>query len=239
MTGKFREYSPRLAKAVKILAVLQDFVGPQLTDATCLDIGCASGVIPQSLAQYVKGVVGVDIDQTAVQIANAQNIEKNVSYVIANGEGLPLPAESFDVILCAQVYEHTISQQALADEIWRVLRPGGICFFSGPNRLAVIEEHYWLPFLSWLPRSIADIYMRLFRRGDVYDIRPMFYWQLCNMWRRFKKYDYTIRLIKDPEHFAIRENMGKMRWVSRLPNALLKLSIILFPNYNWILIKVE
>lgn len=239
MTGKLHEYSPRLDKAAKILAVLQDFIGYQLGNAICLDIGCASGDIPQYLARHVKRVVGVDIDQSAVHLAQAKNTEKNVSYVIANGEDLPLPAESFDVIVCAQVYEHTISQQALADEIWRLLRPDGVCFFSGPNRLAVIEEHYWLPFLSWLPRPMAGIYMRLFRKGDVYNIRPMFYWQLCYMWRRFIKYDYTIRLIKDPEHFAIRENMGKMRWVSRLPNALLKLLIILFPNYNWILRKAE
>ena len=40
---------------------------------------------------------------------------------------------------------------------------------SAGNRWAVMEPHYRLPFLSWLPRGVAHTYLRLTRRGTSYE----------------------------------------------------------------------
>jgi SAM-dependent methyltransferase len=161
----------RERKADKILAILQDFLGANLERYTCLDVGCSRGIISATLAPHFKLMVGVDVDRPAVRLAaaaksTARNAAAGPFFAIGSGHSLPFDGGSFDVVVCAQVYEHVTDQPALAREVERVLRPGGICFFSGPNRLAVVEEHYWLPFLSWLPRPLASAYMRLFKRGD-------------------------------------------------------------------------
>lgn len=40
------------------------------------------------------------------------------------------------------------------------------------NRWTLIEPHFKLPFLSWLPRAQRDRYLRLAGRGDHYDCDP-------------------------------------------------------------------
>jgi hypothetical protein len=38
-----------------------------------------------------------------------------------------------------------------------------------PNRWGLVEPHFRLPFLSWVPRRFADPYVRVARRGTQYD----------------------------------------------------------------------
>ncbi|OGO64260.1 MAG: hypothetical protein A2Z45_07030 [Chloroflexi bacterium RBG_19FT_COMBO_55_16] len=100
-----------------------------------------------------------------------------------------------------------------------------------------MEEHYWLPLLSWPPRPLSNLYMRLFQRGNVYDVYPLFYWQIRDLWRSFIINDYTLTLIHEPHRFATGSRLGKFAWVSRLPTWLLRMFTPLYPNYNWILVK--
>jgi 2-polyprenyl-3-methyl-5-hydroxy-6-metoxy-1,4-benzoquinol methylase len=232
-------YASRQCKSQKVLAILQDYLGPDLINSHTLDVGCASGGITVNLAPDVHYMVGIDLDQPAVEQANQSNSLPNLEYAIASGSQIPFTSECFDLLICAQVYEHVDNQVGLVSEIWRVLRPGGVCFFSGPNRLAVTEEHYWLPFLSWLPRSLANIYMRIFRRGTYYDAHPLTYWQIRRLLRSFTIIDYTIQLLRDPDKFASQEKLRKYSWISKLPLSILKGLTPIFPNYNWVLLKSD
>lgn len=230
-------YASRESKAKKITAILQDFLGSDLSIFTCLDVGCSSGGITNNIAEYFYTVVGIDIDLEAVINARLISIKSSTQFTRASGGLIPFKACSFDVVICAQVYEHTTEQHELAKEIWRVLRPGGVCFFSGPNRLAVLEEHYWLPFLSWLPHPLANLYMKLFKRGNEYDVHPLNYWQIRRLWKEFIIHDYSIRLILQPDHFALNDRLGNINWVRKIPISILRILIPFFPNYNWILKK--
>lgn len=230
-------YAPRAEKAAKIVAILQDYCGAALQRFHCLDLGCGDGVISQSLAEHVASVVGVEIDAQNVWRAAARATER-VSVAQVDREGrLAVRSGSVDLVVCAQVYEHTLDQAALAADIWRVLRPGGICFLSGPNRLALMEEHYWLPFLSWLPQAWADHYVRAFHRHDYYDVKPLAYWQLRRLLGRFTVVDYNYRLLQAPSQFAMSRQLGSMGWIAQLPPFVLRAALPLMPNYNWILVK--
>ncbi len=234
--------SDRVRKAEKILAILQDYLGPDLHAHTCLDVGCSLGIISATLAPHFKRMVGVDVDRPAVyQAAEASANRLPGSslpqYALGSGHTLPFADASFDVAICAQVYEHVTDQAALAREVERVLRKGGVCFFSGPNRLAVVEEHYWLPFLSWPPRPLASAYMRLFKRGQVYDAYPRFYWQIRRLWRNFEIHDYTWRMLREPQRFGVGERVDKYPWLAAVPEVVLRGLAPFYPNYNWILVK--
>jgi SAM-dependent methyltransferase len=227
-------YAAREVKAQKIVQILQEYLGPDSRDRFCLDLGCGNGIISHTLAQEFDQVVGMDLDP--VLIDNGQAVH-TPGFALADAGQIPLADESCDIVVCAQVYEHTDDQPALAREIWRVLKPGGICFFSGPNKLAVMEEHYWLPFLSWLPLALAHRYMQLFDRGHYYDIRPLDPWHARRLWGRFTVVDYTEKMLTDPARFGIADKIAQAWWFRLIPRLAIKLLLPLVPNYNWILVK--
>lgn len=226
----------REQKADKIIVVLQDFLG-DLSGLRCLDIGCGRGIIALRLADVFGFVVGVDLELSELREAWLGKQRVNLRFVHADGSHLPFPSGCFDVVVCAQVYEHVQDQKALASEIWRTLRTGGVCFFSGPNRWAMVEEHYWLPFLSWLPGPLADRYVHFFRGQPRYDIWPLSYWRLRSMWRDFWIYDYTVPMLKSPERFRL--SMKALRILRYVPAGILKFLLPVVPNYNWVLVKCE
>lgn len=231
--------SSRESKARKILAVLQDHFGLNLSRYTCLDIGCGEGLIGNYLGPHFQAYTAVDLDVAPIP-ANASHREhNNPQLAIADGLELPFPNEQFDIIICAQVYEHVSNPQALASEIERTLKPGGVVFFSGPNRLAIIEPHYCLPLLSWLPGRPADLYMQITRKGRYYDIRPFIYWSLKKLWQAFDIIDYTHKMIANPAAFHIQNQLGKWRFIQHLPNWMIRSLEPLFPNFNWILVKTK
>jgi hypothetical protein len=100
-----------------------------------------------------------------------------------------------------------------------------------------MEEHYWLPFLSWLPHSWASIYMKLMKRGKLYDIHPLTYWQLIKLWDGFTVYDYTTKIIREPHRFSVDDRVEKYGFISILPDWIINFLRPLYPNYNWIVVK--
>ena len=229
-------YVGRHQKAKKILEILRDGFAPDLSTYRCLDLGCGAGIISKELSAHFKSMLAVDLDLPALQQAQAEHGDA-LSFTFADGGRLPLADESMDVIICAQVYEHTLDQWAMAREIQRVLRPSGVCFFSGPNKLTILEEHYWLPFLSWIPQRMAGQYMKIFGRGSYYDIAPLSYWQLQGLWHSFQIQDYTMRLIGESERFGMGATVRKFKWVAQLPKPILTILLLFMPNYNWLLFK--
>ena len=238
--SKLYDRESRRRKAAKIVTILEDFVGRErLASLRCLDMGCSAGLITQHLSSRFQTTVGLDLDIAATAFAQESNTNERVIYLAGDVAHLPFTAWSFDILVCAQVYEHVADQEALFRELWRVLRPGGVCFFSGPNRLAVLEEHYSLLFLSWFPRPLADAYTRITGRGDAYHEKPLTYWQLRCHLRQFSIHDYTVEMVKFPDRFSCSDEMsGRLKsLVSKLPQSILRGLIFLLPNYNWVLWK--
>ncbi|MBC8504178.1 MAG: methyltransferase domain-containing protein [Chloroflexi bacterium] len=252
----------RKRKAAKILAILRDFLGDDLSGKSCLDIGCGDGIITKKLGEDFCFTAGTDIEIISLRAAELRSawrsnlngqrggllhavrnynqkaiLNKQIStsemptfFIQANGKELPFQKDHFDVIVLAQVYEHVDNPANLINEIQRVLKPSGIVFFSGPNRWAVIEEHYNLPLLSWLPKMFANLYMRLTKRGIAYDICPLSFWQLKDLLRNFEIHDYAPKLLQNPKQFYVEELV-----MFRVPLWVGKLLLPWVPNFNWVL----
>ena len=100
----------------------------------------------------------------------------DIDFRAVPGVDLPFPDNAFDIVVYNHVIEHVgdaTAQLRHLDEINRVLSDGGYLYLSVPNRWSIIEPHYKLAFLSWLPNGLASLYARLSGRHSWYDCRPL------------------------------------------------------------------
>lgn len=125
------------------------------------DLGSGTGIIKKELEIITgKHILGIEMDVSFVETR-----ERTVAGDVTR---LPMPDGALDFAILNHLYEHVGDQAALFGELCRVLAPGGAAYLSAGNRLMVMEPHYRLPFLSWLPRPLADRYLRWSGRGEAY-----------------------------------------------------------------------
>lgn len=159
----------RRAKAAKI-ATLVERRRP-LAGADLLEIGTGAGIISALLAERVGPsgrVVSVDVD-------DLRTVQEGYEFHLVDGVELPFPDESFDVVVSNHTIEHVGAEDEQLThlrEIARVLRPDGVGYLASPTRWALVEPHFKVPLLSWLPPPQRTRALRLARRGSVYDINP-------------------------------------------------------------------
>lgn len=70
-----------------------------------LDIGCGNGALTYDIAEKVKKVVGIDINEKYINFAKKKFSRENIVYIV--GDALTnLPNNHFDVIILSNVLEH-------------------------------------------------------------------------------------------------------------------------------------
>ena len=223
-------------KARKAVAILEDH-RPALGDLDLLEIGCSAGYGTVVYAEAFRSVTGIDIDEPAVRHAILSNARPNVRYLVMDSQCTGFPDACFDVVTCTHIYEHVPDARRLMREIHRLLRPGGVCFFSAGNRICWMEPHYGLPLLSVLPKFLADRYLRLLGRGPSYYEKHLTYWGLKKLVSEFELLDYTIKVVEDPVRFHAAEVVRPGSLQQKLSRLLLSVVYWACPTYLWLLKK--
>lgn len=238
---KMYDFHGRKKRALKILAIIEDFLKSYSSKKTknlvCLDVGCSLGIITRTLAPNFKKIIGIDIDKSGIKIASKKYAYPNLTFKLDDVLNLSFKDNYFDVIICNNVYEHVPDPFKMMNEIYRVLKKGGICYFAATNKYMIIESDHKLPFLSWLPVFLASFYLRITGKGKYYYERPFSYGQLKKLLSGFKTYDYTMRVIKEPKIFKANYRMSRI--ASRIPLIFIKPFMFFFPQFFWILVKEE
>ncbi|XP_078605714.1 putative methyltransferase DDB_G0268948 isoform X1 [Branchiostoma floridae x Branchiostoma japonicum] len=114
-------YGPELAE--KIVTFVRDKVKTTPLDQA-VDIGCGSGQSTVILAPHFQWVMGIDVSESQVAIAAAQNKLGNVQYRVGGAEHIPLPDSSVDLVTCG-TSAHWFDFPKFHKELDRVLRPLG------------------------------------------------------------------------------------------------------------------
>ncbi len=138
--------------------------------------GCGVGMYLRRLAEDARQAVGLDIELERTQ--EARQLGSQV--LCGEGETLPFPCNSFDLILSHEVLEHVEDDREAVKEIVRTLRPGGRLVLFVPNRGYPFETHgiYWrgkyhfgnIPLVNYLPRAWRNRlapHVRVYSRGDL------------------------------------------------------------------------
>lgn len=103
-----------------------DFSGKQV-----LDIGCGSGGITLFLAREYKpeSIIGFDVEQPVVDLATKrageQGLRDRARFVRGAPGPLPFADQSFDVVFSKDALIHVADKEALFEDIYRLLKPGG------------------------------------------------------------------------------------------------------------------
>ena len=148
----------------KAIQLLHSFLSqyPVSKEEPCLDMGCGFGNLVLALSQHFRNVSGIDLIEERVEWSRRRCPSAEI--VCGKAEGLPWPANHFGLITSTDVFEHlNHEQQALAaNEIARVLKPGGHAFITVPSKFQIKDEHNYIPFGTWMPEPLRRaVSMRL------------------------------------------------------------------------------
>lgn len=99
-----------------------------------LDLGCGNGQNSIKAARYAQKVIGVDIDESLLAIAQKSTQAKNIDFLKLDlEEKLPFKNSSFDKILFLDVLEHLEKRDQTLQEVKRILASSGLLFLGVPN----------------------------------------------------------------------------------------------------------
>lgn len=127
---------------LRYLPELVDFGG--FKGQRLLEVGCGIGT---DLARFARGgavVTGLDLSQTAIDLAakNFAGLGLAGDLRVGDGEALPFADRSFDVVYGHGVLQYAVRPERIIAEARRVLVPGGVGIFMVYNRVS------WLNGLS-------------------------------------------------------------------------------------------
>jgi 2-polyprenyl-3-methyl-5-hydroxy-6-metoxy-1,4-benzoquinol methylase len=116
------------------------FAQPLMAGRSVLDVGCGTGYGSSVLASSARSVLGLDISNEAITFAQEHYKKANVEFLVADCSRLSLKAQSIEGIVCFEVIEHLVDQEAFLGELQRVLKEDGLLVISTPNRVFYTEE---------------------------------------------------------------------------------------------------
>jgi len=233
------DIAKRTQKAKKVLAVLSDYLKEvNFKNLSLLDIGCSTGIMTKFYHKKFGKVIGIDIDKPAIDYAIHNNSSPKVEYFVKDTMNTGFDNELFDVITCNQIYEHVPDANKLISEIYRLLKVGGVCYFSAANRLNLIEAHYRLPLLSIMPKPLAHFFIQVFNKGNFYYENHFTLWGLKKLVSiKFEIVDYTKKIIEDPVKYFATEMVFPGSFKQKVALIILKVAYWLCPSYIWLLRK--
>jgi 2-polyprenyl-6-hydroxyphenyl methylase/3-demethylubiquinone-9 3-methyltransferase len=137
-----------------------------------LDVGCGGGILSESMARAGAQVLGIDLAQAVLDVAEMHAIEAkiDVSYRAVSAENLALerPA-AFDVVTCMEMLEHVPDPAATLAALRKLVKPGGDIIVSTLNRnlkafaVAIVGAEY---VARVLPRGTHE-YLKFIRPSEL------------------------------------------------------------------------
>lgn len=138
-----------------------------------LDIGCGGGILADSMARKGAEVLGIDLSQKALKVAQLHALEAQtprVNYREVSAEALAqeMPGQ-FDVVTCMEMLEHVPDPASIVAACSQLVKPGGWVFFSTLNRnpksfvFAILGAEY---ILNMLPRGTHE-YAKMVRPSEL------------------------------------------------------------------------
>jgi SAM-dependent methyltransferase len=119
-----------------------------------LDSGC--GIMPYKKIilenKEITSYLGLDIESAL----SYNNVQPDFYW---DGITMPFENETFDVVLSTEVLEHVLNPEEYLLEVKRVLKPGGVFFFTVPFLMSLHEIPY--DYYRYTPYALEEIFKRV------------------------------------------------------------------------------
>jgi 2-polyprenyl-6-hydroxyphenyl methylase/3-demethylubiquinone-9 3-methyltransferase len=143
-----------------------------LVNKDVLDVGCGGGILAEAMARVGAKVLGIDLGQGVLDVAELHAIEAKVpvTYRAVAAEDLARERPgAFDVVTCMEMLEHVPDPGATLGALAQLVRPGGDVIVSTLNRnarafaVAIIGAEY---IARVLPRGTHE-YRKFIRPSEL------------------------------------------------------------------------
>lgn len=195
-------------RAKAALSALES-LGWQLTERRVLDVGAGQGGLLLELLVRGADAYGAEPGQEFASLSRLRLEEAGFSahrLQQASAESLPFPANSFDYVTSLQVLEHVQNPERMLSEMYRVLRPGALCFISTENYLSFYEPHYRVFWFPLLPKHIGSAYLKWLGRPPDFLRDYIHYTTYPQIWRLCRRtgfenltYRPVLEKLSDPD----------------------------------------
>lgn len=141
----------------QLLEFLSAVSAGDISGIKILDLGCGRGELVGALRDRGARAYGIEVDPRFVESGAIlgglyQDDYPLLSTVDSSGRSI-FPEGYFDIVVSDQVLEHVADLRSVTREIFRLLRPGGLTCHQFPARHRLVEPHYKLPLVHWLPKN--------------------------------------------------------------------------------------
>lgn len=103
-----------------------------------LEIGCGTGGNIKILKKYGRFVVGLDVSEKALDFCRNKNFDK---LILGDIEYTNLNNNFFDIVLALDVLEHIENDKKAIQNIYRILKQGGVFLITVPSYQFLWSEH--------------------------------------------------------------------------------------------------
>jgi len=127
-----------------------------------LDIGCGGGILSEAMAHHGAMVTAIDLADAPLAVARLHQLESGLEIdyqKVATEDFAATHPEQFDVVTCLEMLEHVPSPASIVRACEKLVKPGGLVFFSTINRnpkayvFAIVGAEY---VLGLLPRGTHE-----------------------------------------------------------------------------------
>lgn len=128
---------------------ISDAIGfPMKSEATVLDVGCGNGDAVKEFRECGYLAYGCDIKFKKGENVDLLKAHGWIRLMDPHTYTFPFNDNQFDWLVSDQVLEHVADYSSSMREMYRVLKPGGICLHIFPSRYMPIEPHVYVPLAT-------------------------------------------------------------------------------------------
>jgi len=140
-----------------------DRIHPISPSTLIVDLGAAQGRFLIACSKQGLWAIGIEPYIGAREVAShlAKHQDTTITMLAGVAEDLPLKDESCNLVHANSLIEHVTDAKEVFQEAWRILKPGGILWFSTASSMCPKQgEIDGFPFFGWYPNRLKQRIMQ-------------------------------------------------------------------------------
>lgn len=174
-----------------------------------LDLGCGPGYLSLEIIKQSTGItiIGVDLSRALVKTARANaataGLAHRIQFEVGNAAKVRFEDDTFDMVLSTGMFHSLKKPLKVLDEIYRVLKKGGVAWIYDPaNVSTIIDKKRW-----WVSLTARErFFLTLFRLLGLYrPIAPMSEDQAVILIKQTGFRDYDVEAVASEIKMVLRK----------------------------------